>query len=334
MNTSSGPPSPAPAGLGVSAVITTYNQAPYVGDAVASALGQTLPPREVIVVDDGSTDDTRAALAPYRDRIHYVYQPNQGVTSARNAGVRLTCGDFVALLDGDDVWEPEKLAVQAAAAVAHPEAGLIVVDGEHFGHPDLEGVGLFAPGIRARLVGPGPVAVRRCHDELLRRNFISTTSQVMIPRRVLEAVGPSDASFPVTSDYDLYLRIAARYAVVLIDRRLTRWRYLATSVSGPHERRPFRWTEGDLAVWRKHLARIPRAQRSALRRQIRETLGATARAAAVHGRAGDRAWATRYLLRLWRRTFPSPTAALFLLAVWAPAPAIRLARALRPRTRP
>ena len=317
----------------VSAVVTTYNHAPYIGEAVASALAQTWPPCEVIVVDDGSTDGTAAALAPYRDRIRYLRQPNHGVAAARNAGVAMARGDLVALLDGDDTWDPQKLAVQARAAAAHPGAGLLVVDGEHVGHPEVDGTGLFWPAVRALLAAPGAATALDGYGELLRANLVSTTSQVMIPRAVLESVGPSDRSLPLGGDYDLYLRIAARYPVVLIDRRLTRWRYVATSASGPHHLRVLRWAEANIAVWRKHLGLVPPAQRPALRAQLRDALHVAAWEAALHGRRVDRAWATRYLARLAARSFPASAPVAGLLAVWAPAGAVRLMRALTGRAR-
>ena len=104
-------------------------------------------------------------------------------------------------------------------------------------------------------------------------------------------------------------------------------------MSGPHARRPFRWAEENLAVWRKHLALVPPERRAALRRRRRASLHTTARDVALYGRGVDRAWATRYLLRLWTRNFPSPTATAFLLAVWAPRGVVRLLRALAPRAR-
>ena len=222
---------------------------------------------------------------------------------------------------------------QAAAAVAHPGAGLLVVDGKRFGHPDVDGRGLYGRYASAVLADAGPIVAGRYHDMLLRRNFISTTSQVMIPRPVLDAVGPSDSSFTVGSDYDLYLRIAARYEVVLIGQRLTRWRYVPTSASGPLALRGFRWAQDDLAVWRKHLALVPPARRAALRRQLRASLYTTARDACIYGRSVDRNWAARYLWRLWIRNVPSPATAAFFLAVWAPRGMVRLLRTLDPRRR-
>jgi glycosyltransferase involved in cell wall biosynthesis len=90
----------------VSVIIPTYNQARFVASAVESALAQTYPDVEIIVVDDGSTDDPRAALAPYRARIHYIRQENKGLSGARNTGFLASHGDYVLFLDSDDLIHP------------------------------------------------------------------------------------------------------------------------------------------------------------------------------------------------------------------------------------
>ena len=112
----------------VSVVVPTYDYGCFVAEAVASALAQTYPHREVIVVDDGSTDDTREVLAPYSDRIRYIFQSNQGLSAARNTGIRAAQGEFIALLDSDDVWHPRKLEVQMHFLHDLPEVGLLGTD--------------------------------------------------------------------------------------------------------------------------------------------------------------------------------------------------------------
>ena len=116
----------------VSAVVTTYNQASYIVATLESVLGQTYPPYEVIVVDDGSTDETPERIGRFGERVRYIRQANQGVAASRNTGVAHARGDYIALLDGDDLWEPEKLAVQITAAHDFPQSGLIVANGVEF----------------------------------------------------------------------------------------------------------------------------------------------------------------------------------------------------------
>jgi glycosyltransferase involved in cell wall biosynthesis len=106
----------------VSVIVPAYNAGRYVGAALDAALDQTLPPHEVIVVDDGSTDDTAARCAPYGDRVRYVRQPNQGEAGARNTALALATGDYVALLDADDVCAPDRFEKQAAVLEARPDA--------------------------------------------------------------------------------------------------------------------------------------------------------------------------------------------------------------------
>ncbi len=106
----------------VSVIVPAYNCGPYLGEALDSVLGQTLPPCEVIVVDDGSTDDTPGVCAAYGDRIRYVRQPNRGPSAARNAALALAKGDYLALLDADDVCVPDRFARQVAALRARPGA--------------------------------------------------------------------------------------------------------------------------------------------------------------------------------------------------------------------
>ncbi|MEI8064356.1 MAG: glycosyltransferase family A protein, partial [Verrucomicrobiota bacterium] len=103
-----------------SVVIPAYNAQDYLGAAIESVLNQTLPPLEIIVIDDGSTDDTRERLRIYEGRIRYYRQKNQGIGASRNFGISFAKGDWIALLDADDVWHPRKLECQSAVIVRNP----------------------------------------------------------------------------------------------------------------------------------------------------------------------------------------------------------------------
>jgi glycosyltransferase involved in cell wall biosynthesis len=105
----------------VSVIIPTYNRAEYVTQAIDSVLAQTYTDYEIIVVDDGSTDNTKEILLPYMDRIRYIYQENAGASAARNRGIKAAKRDWVAFLDSDDEWLPGKLAVQIRAVERHPQ---------------------------------------------------------------------------------------------------------------------------------------------------------------------------------------------------------------------
>ncbi|GAB4370555.1 MAG: hypothetical protein Kow00121_11360 [Elainellaceae cyanobacterium] len=109
----------------VSVIIPAFNGDRFIAKAVESVFNQTYQDYEIIVIDDGSTDQTQQVLEPYFDRIQYVYQTNQGVATARNQGLALAQGEFVAFLDQDDVWLPQKLALQIACLNEQPNIGMV-----------------------------------------------------------------------------------------------------------------------------------------------------------------------------------------------------------------
>jgi glycosyltransferase involved in cell wall biosynthesis len=125
----------------VTALVTFHNQARFVRPALDSVLGQSYPRLETVVVDDGSTDGTAAECARYGDRIRVISRENGGVALARNTGLQAARGNYIAHLDGDDVWHPEKIARQVDAALRHPGAGMVIADGHVFreDHPDEHG---------------------------------------------------------------------------------------------------------------------------------------------------------------------------------------------------
>jgi GT2 family glycosyltransferase len=118
-------PGPVPT---FSIVIPAYQASAFVGDAVASALAQTLPAHEVIVCDDGSTDDLATAVAPYADRITLLRRPHAGAAAARNAAIEIASGEFVVMLDADDVYEPSRLEALGELAAARPDLDILATD--------------------------------------------------------------------------------------------------------------------------------------------------------------------------------------------------------------
>jgi glycosyltransferase involved in cell wall biosynthesis len=301
----------------VSVIVTTYNQGPYIESALQSVFAQTYRDYELIVVDDGSCDDTPGLVAAFANRLRYIRQPNQGVAGARNTGAAQAKGELLAFLDGDDLWDPEKLEAQVKAASRHPTSGLIVADGIQFSDTTALRNTLLGPRITKLLQEPGEVTLR-CYGELLAGNLISTISQVMIRRAVLEAVGLSDIRLPVASDWDLYLRIAAGHEFTFMSKRLVRWRYLSSSASGPQHLRRLRWATDEMAVLRKHLHLAPAVYRPLIRQAIATKVADTAHAAFYVGRAVDRRTGRRYLTGLWFQNPFSVTTAVFLLALCLP----------------
>jgi glycosyltransferase involved in cell wall biosynthesis len=186
----------------VTVVIPTYNHGRYIVDAVESALAQTHRPLEIVVIDDGSTDDTAERLAPYRGQIECIWQENQGLSAARNAGIRRARGEWIAFLDADDVWAPEKTESQLRAAAAIPDAMLIGAAGR---------------GDRQFDSAPLRPQVHRCGV----RDFLTTTpfgpSSALMRRSVFERVGLFDEELSPVADRDMWLRVAAVYPVIWID---------------------------------------------------------------------------------------------------------------------
>ncbi len=181
----------------ISIVIPTYNHARYVAQAIDSALGQTHAEREIIVVDDGSTDGTQAVLQEYGERIVSIRQANAGLSAARNAGLALARGEYVLFLDADDLIPPHKLAMQGAYLDAHPEYGLTYGAWQHID----AGGGQLLREVRPRRSG----AVLHA---LLRREFFPAIGSVLVRRSCFDHVGNFDPALRAAEDMDMWLRIA------------------------------------------------------------------------------------------------------------------------------
>lgn len=196
----------------VSVIIPTFNSGRFLGEAIQSVLDQTYQDWELIVVDDGSTDDTREVVAAFPNRrIRYAYQPNQGTAAALNAGIRLARGDHVAFLGADDRWLPEKLALQVAQLQAlPPSVGLVYGDLYLVNIEDGTVLGRFLDG---RQCPRGKVLGR-----LLRSDgaFIHPCS-ALIRREVFDEVGLLDEGLRTHEDWELWVRIATSYEIEALD---------------------------------------------------------------------------------------------------------------------
>jgi glycosyltransferase involved in cell wall biosynthesis len=187
----------------VSVVIPTYNRRDFVREAMASVLAQTFRDFELLVIDDGSNDDTAAVVQEF-DGVRYVFQANRGVSAARNRGMALSNGDLLAFLDSDDLWQPRKLAHQVAFFTARPQARICQTEEVWLRH----GVRV-NPHNKHRKVG-GDIFARSLQLCLV------SPSAVMLRRELFEQVGGFDENLPACEDYDLWLRIAATEPIHLI----------------------------------------------------------------------------------------------------------------------
>jgi glycosyltransferase involved in cell wall biosynthesis len=205
--------------VSVSLVIATFNHARLLGDAIDSALAQTLSGVDIIVVDDGSTDDTPAVLERYGGRIRVLRQPNRGLAAARNTGLAAARGTYVAFLDADDVMAPAKLAEQVAVLERAPTIGWTYCD------VLIETV---ATGATVRASERFGYAARALDGwlfpELIHGNFIPAIAP-LVRRTALDAAGGFDERLTALEDWDLWLRLAllaeARYTpAVLVSYRI------------------------------------------------------------------------------------------------------------------
>jgi glycosyltransferase involved in cell wall biosynthesis len=192
----------------VSVIIPTYNRAAMVKEAIASVLAQSYADRELIVVDDGSTDATEAALADFLPQLTYVRQEHQGVSAARNRGAAMARGEYLAFLDSDDLWLADKLKRQMRFMTSHPEARICYTDEIWIRR-----------GMRVN-----PMKKHRKYSGMIFPHClplcIISPSSALFDRRLFEEAGRFDETLAVCEDYDLWLRIAARHPVYLVDEPL------------------------------------------------------------------------------------------------------------------
>jgi glycosyltransferase involved in cell wall biosynthesis len=301
----------------VTVAITTYNQDRLLERTLESVFAQTRPPDEIVVVDDGSTDSTPGLLQRHRARIRIIQQRNRGVAAARNRAVSESTGDLIALLDGDDLWAPSKLQVclDAAAAARAP----VVVHGvQAMSHDEAQ----VAPGpIRDFLVRHTGAAARAhldCWEALVDVNFIWTTSQVLIARRLYLDAGGSDPRFRIGSDYDLYLRLARRTPFLLIPDDLAFWRQHDASASGAGADRMLNWKRESIKVLRLQAARSEPVPAERLRQHAARSLAGLNRELYCEEQRGPLERASR-LLRVAREC-RAPSSAVLAMAALFPYP--------------
>jgi glycosyltransferase involved in cell wall biosynthesis len=191
-----------------SVIIPTFNRAVFLREAIDSVLAQSHQNFELIIVDDGSTDNTREVIVADDDRVRYVFQPNRGVSAARNLGIRHANGELIAFLDSDDLWLPQKLSRQVDWMAARPHIMLCHTEEIWI----RRGVRVNQKKIHAKYGGwIYPYCLPRC---------VVSPSSVIMRRALFDAVGLFDENLPVCEDYDLWLRVASRFEIGFITEPL------------------------------------------------------------------------------------------------------------------
>jgi glycosyltransferase involved in cell wall biosynthesis len=196
----------------VGVVIPAYNAALFLPESIESVLNQTYQDFELIVVDDGSTDDTRKVLEAYRDRLSYFHRENGGISKARNMGIKSASVKYIALLDADDIWLPDKLEKQIAFFNKHPELGVVFCDLKFFDEKRTGYTTFWKDTGYLDEMTREHKKIRKPFVKLMRKNFILSSS-VVVKKECFDKAGLFDESVrcPGAEDKDMWLRIAAQY---------------------------------------------------------------------------------------------------------------------------
>ncbi|MBI2870415.1 MAG: glycosyltransferase [Candidatus Omnitrophica bacterium] len=200
----------------VSVVIPAYNAARYVKEAIDSVLAQTYPSIEIVVVNDGSTDNTLDILATYGDRIQVVTQKNGGPSVARNKGIRFSRGEFIDLMDADDAWLPTKVEKQVEVLKSDPEIGMVTCSAFY-----VDGDGKL---LSVRKAGRYATREEARQAFYVRNWIVGGPSAVMIPRTCFEEVGIFNSNIKTMEDWDMWIRVTDRFRVVSLLEPLVRYR--------------------------------------------------------------------------------------------------------------
>lgn len=270
----------------VSVVIPTYNRAADLRRALDSVLSQTFPVAEIIVVDDGSTDNTREVVAQFGSRVSYFHQNNAGGAAARNRGIRLAKGEWIALLDHDDWWMPEKIQLQVEALHRNPGAVLAYTSAWII---SLDGARAIAQAVEPAQLWPA----------LRHSNLIASCSSVMVRREAVIAAGCFDESLSISDDWDLWIRLAQKHPFAVVSEPVTNYMVNPNSLSHDPERT---MADTEHMLEATLLCGLRGPTRVIWRRRIR---AAQLFRAAVNARGVGRALELRLLLQLLAQ-WPSP----------------------------
>ena len=246
----------------VSVVIATYNRSRLLPETVDSVLAQSFQDFELIVVDDGSTDDTRDALASYKDRIQYIYQENRGPSAARNLGVRHSKAKWISFQDSDDLCLPQHLRTLYGYVQAHSDCGMVFANGNYLGGPEHNRDAII-PGDKSRGLAERGVRLK----DLFNKSIVRLQA-ALISRRVYDEVGGHDESLRICMDLDLSFRLMIRFPVAYIDEAVFLYRKHEGNIGRNEE---LRLTE-NIRVIQKLLSDHPEAMTALGESQVRNRL--------------------------------------------------------------
>lgn len=230
------------AGLRVSVLIPSYNHGPYLRSCIESVLCQKVRPFEVVVVDDGSTDESREVIHGFGDRITPRYQSNKGTYATLNVAASMATGDWLAIQNSDDLWLGEKLQRQMDLVRRHPQVGLV-----HTGCDCVDSEGA--------IIVPHPSEVPDYHGDevsdllpdMLHSNPI-VISSVLVSRAAWQSCGPFDERYHGAGDWDFCLNVASQFPIGFVDQRLTRVRRHSSNSSTDATRIPAEWPRLDWLI--------------------------------------------------------------------------------------
>jgi glycosyltransferase involved in cell wall biosynthesis len=296
-----------PQPLPVSVVIPTYNRAAFTLQAIESVLEQSFPPQEIVVVDDGSTDETPEVLAGLEGRVRYIRRRNGGIASARNTGVRHARGRYIAFLDSDDLWAPRRLeAMFATLGRARDERASAIATAAHMCDAQGRPTGKIV-GSRTPRLGTG--------DLLLRHKGRINGTGILVEREVLTRLGGFREDLDCAEDCDLLLRLSRLGPILIVPEPLLLYRCHSGNISSTHALRDAAsWirlldhqTREDPALVEEHAAALRRCYASQYRRLGKRLLEGHKNCPRCLAAARDHLWRSLclrpYSLRTWRYAF-------------------------------
>jgi glycosyltransferase involved in cell wall biosynthesis len=234
----------------VSIVIATYNRAKFLGETIRSILNQQLRNFELIVVDDGSTDDTERLLAGYRSQLRYLYQENRGPSAARNFGVRCANADWISIQDSDDLCMPNHLQTLYGYAKDHPECAMVFANGDYLGGREHNRETII-PRTKSQQLANRGVKIEDFFEKSILR-----LQAALISKKAYDAIGGHDESLRICMDLDLGFRLLMNFPVAYLDSVVFSYRRHAGNIGRNEE---LRLTE-NIRVIEKLLREYPRAR--------------------------------------------------------------------------